>query len=125
MLDVFKKIYSKGKFFQDNFTKLSKEYDLNIPVDGYPAKIRLQFIDENGNDSLLLRSLFSQENIKNGIFFGQGPIFHTFSHSNDDAQKTFNSIEEAFKIQKNITKSTDAKKMLNGKQMNRVLNFPI
>ncbi len=123
--DVLNKIYLKGKDFQEKFQKLSNEYDLNIPIDGYPAKIRLQFFDNNGDDSLLLRSLFSQENIQNGVFFGQGPIFHTYSHSNDDAEKTLNSIEQSFQVLKNAIESNNVEKVLKGKPMNRVLHFPI
>ena len=123
--NVLDKIYLKGKFFQEQFQKLCNEYSLNISVDGYPAKIRLQFLDENNNDSILIRSLFSQENIQNGIFFGQGPIFHTHSHSAADTEKTLNSIKKSFQVLKNAIESKNVEKTLKGKPMNRVLHFPI
>ena len=70
-------IHQKGAKFQDEFKQLSSDIGISIPIDGHPAKIRLQFLDEKENESLLLRSLFCQENIQNGIFFWQGPFFIT------------------------------------------------
>ena len=118
-------IHQKGAKFQDEFKQLSSDIGISIPIDGHPAKIRLQFLDEKENESLLLRSLFCQENIQNGIFFWQGPIFHNYSHSEDDMEKTLNSIEKSLKTLKNAIKCNNVKSMLNGKAMTRVMNFPV
>jgi glutamate-1-semialdehyde 2,1-aminomutase len=118
-------IHKKGKNFQEQIRQLTHEIGISIPVDGHPSKIRLQFLDDDGNESLLMRSLFCQENIQNGVFFWQGPIFHTYSHSDDDTEKTVDSIEKSLKILKNAIESNNVKKMLKGKPMTRVMNFPI
>ena len=118
-------IHKKGKNFQEQIKQLTHEIGISIPVDGHPSKIRLQFLDDDGNESLLMRSLFCQENIQNGVFFWQGPIFHTYSHSDGDTEKTLDSIEKSLKILKNAIESNNVKKMLKGKPMTRVMNFPI
>jgi glutamate-1-semialdehyde aminotransferase len=118
-------IHKKGKNFQEQIKQLTHEIGISIPVDGHPSKIRLQFLDDDGNESLLLRSLFCQENIQNGVFFWQGPIFHTYSHTDGDTEKTLDSIEKSLKILKNAIESNNVKKMLKGKPMTRVMNFPI
>ena len=120
-LDV---IHEKGKNFQKEFKSRSNEIGLEIPVDGHPAKIRLQFLDENNDESLIIRSLFCQENIQNGIFFWQGPIFHTYSHSDDDFEKTINSVEDSLKTLKHAIDNKEVEHKLKGKSMNRVLKFP-
>ena len=48
----------------------------------------------------MIRSLFCQENIQNGVFFWQGPIFHTYSHSDEDFEKTICSVENSLKTLK-------------------------
>lgn len=118
-------IHKKGKNFQEQIKQLTHEIGISIPVDGHPSKIRLQFLDDDGNESLLMRSLFCQENIQNGVFFWQGPIFHTYSHTDGDTEKTLDSIEKSLKILKNAIESNNVKKMLKGKPMTRVMNFPI
>ncbi len=122
---VLPSIHQKGVKFQEEFKKLTTDIGISIPIDGHPATISLQFLDETGNESLLLRSLFCQENIQNGIFLWQGPIFHNYSHSDDDFTKTLDSIEKSLKILKNSIESNNVEKMLKGKSMNRVMHFPI
>lgn len=120
-LDV---IHEKGKKFQKEFKSRSNEIGIDIPVDGHPAKIRLQFLDQNNNESLMIRSLFCQENIQNGVFFWQGPIFHTYSHSDEDFEKTICSVENSLKTLKIAIENNEVESKLKGKPMNRVLKFP-
>jgi glutamate-1-semialdehyde aminotransferase len=121
---VIDHIFKIGKKFGHEFNILSKENGLNITVEGLPCKIKLGFLDKDGNDSLLIRSLFCQENIENGVFFWQGPVFHTFSHSEDDLKKTSESIDKSMKVVKKAIQNDEVEKSLRGKSMNRVLYFP-
>ena len=122
--NVLSEIHNKGKKFSEKFKKLTQEIGVSIPIDGHPAKLRLNFIDKDGSESLLIRSLFCQENIKNGIFFWQGPVFHTFSHSEKDFEKTMESVEKSLKVVKDSIENNTVEKMLLGKPMNRVMYFP-
>jgi len=123
--NVLTYIHEMGKKFIDKFKKLSNDIDIKIPIDGHPSKIRLIFTDEQGEESLIIRSLFCQENIQNGILFWQGPVFHTYSHSDDDLEKTMSSVEKSLTILKTAIKNKNVEKMLRGKPMNRVMDFPI
>jgi len=118
-------IHEMGKKFSLQFNKISEEIDSSITTDGFPAKLRLNIKDKDGNDSLLIRSLFCQENIENGIFFWQGPVFHTFSHSDLDLEKTLDSVYKSMKITKDATEKNMVEKLLRGKPMNKVLSFPV
>ena len=44
---------------------------------------------------ILLTSLMIS--LKDGIFFWQGPVFHTFSHSDTDLEKTLDSVYKSMK----------------------------
>lgn len=123
--NALKEIYQKGKKFREKFQKITSEIDISVPIEGFPAKLKLSFPYNNNKDSLLVRSLFCQENIKNGIFYWQGPIFHTYSHTEDDLEKTINSTEKALKIVKNAIENNSVKDSLEGKEMNQVMHFPV
>ena len=122
---VIQHISEIGTKFSNGFKKIVKENDANITVEGFPCKIKLGFPDKNENDSLLIRSLFCQENIEQGIFFWQGPVFHNYSHSDEDLEKTLNSVEKSIQVIKTVSENGSIDKTLRGKQMNRVLSFPV
>ena len=121
---VLVNIFKMGKKFSEKFTKLSDEHGAHVTIDGFPAKLRLNFKDKNGKDSLLLRSLFCQENISKGIFFWQGPVFHTYSHTEEDMEKTLSSSDDALKIIDEAIQNDSVERMLRGKPMNIVITFP-
>lgn len=118
-------IHKMGTRFSEQFKKLTDEAGISIPIFGHPAKLQLSFLDKNGKESLLIRSLFCQENIENGVFFWQGPVFHTYSHSEDDMEKTMASVKKSLKILKNAIETDSVEKTLRGKPMNPVMYFPV
>lgn len=123
--NALKEIHNKGEKFREKFKKITLENDVSVPIEGFPAKLKLSFPYKNDKDSLLVRSLFCQENIKNGILYWQGPIFHTYSHTEDDLEKTIHSTDNALKTIKNSMETNSVKDSLEGKEMNRVMYFPI
>jgi len=122
---VLPAIYKRGKEFSIKFKELTDEIGINVPIEGFPAKLKLSFPDSNGKDSLLIRSLFCQENIQNGVFYWQGPIFHNFSHSDDDMQKTLESNTTSLKTIKRAMENNQVEKLLRGKPMKPVMYFPV
>jgi glutamate-1-semialdehyde aminotransferase/spore coat polysaccharide biosynthesis protein SpsF (cytidylyltransferase family) len=67
--DALAQIEANGKQLQDGFNVLAKLSGLSgrLECAGYPWWSLLKFRDEQGGDSLLLRSLFQQEAVKRGI----------------------------------------------------------
>jgi glutamate-1-semialdehyde 2,1-aminomutase len=122
---AIQKIHSKGKAFSTEFKKLCKRSNAPITISGFPAKLKLTFEDELQNDSLLMRSVFCQESIQKGIFFWQGPLFITSSHSIDDFSKTLNATEYSINILNSAKNPTQLKKLLKGPLMKKVLKFPV
>jgi glutamate-1-semialdehyde aminotransferase len=118
-------IFEMGTKFSERFSKIANEVGANITTEGLPCKIKINFKDKEGKDSLLVRSLFCQETIESGIFFWQGPIFHTFSHSEDDLEKTLESVPKPMKLVKDAIENNSVEKLLKGKSMNQVMHFPV
>jgi glutamate-1-semialdehyde 2,1-aminomutase/spore coat polysaccharide biosynthesis protein SpsF len=67
--DALDRIDSNGRVLQDGLNVLAKEAELqeSIKCIGYPFWSLIKFFDGNGNDSLLVRSLFTQECVKRGV----------------------------------------------------------
>ena len=122
---VLPTIHSRGKEFTTKFKELTNDIGIDVPIEGFPAKLKLSFPDSTGKDSLLIRSLFCQENIQNGIFYWQGPIFHNFSHSDEDMKKTLESNESSLKTIQKAVEKNEVKKLLKGKPMTPVMSFPV
>ena len=122
---VLPSIHKKGKEYSSKFEELVKDIGIDASIEGFPAKLKLSFFDSTGKDSLLIKSLYCQENIQNGIFYWQGPIFHNFSHSEQDMEKTLASNESSLKIIKKAIDNDEIKKLLKGKPMTPVMTFPV
>lgn len=118
-------LWNKGNSLKNAFQKIIKQMDLSIDIMGYPHRLGLIIRDQFGNDSLLLKSILYQECIERGIIFGPGSILHTFSHNEEDMEKTVNGFTEALEILKKSLNSKDPSKFLKGKPMKPVLIFPI
>ncbi len=67
--DALTRIESNGKVLQDGFNALARLADLadRLACIGHPSWSLIKFRDADGKDSLLLRSLVSQELVKRGI----------------------------------------------------------
>jgi glutamate-1-semialdehyde 2,1-aminomutase len=122
---AIEKIHVMGTKFSTKFKKLCTQTDAPITISGFPAKLKLTFDDELQNNSLLMRSVFCQESIQKGIFFWQGPLFITYSHSNSDFSKTLDVSESSIRILNSAKNSNQLKKILKGPEMKKVLTFPI
>jgi len=110
------------KFFSE-FNKLSDEIGVNVKMEGLPIRSKIVCRDDKNGSSLLLKSFFYQETIKQGILFGPGYVLFSFSHSNKDIYKTLHACETSMKILKKAIDSKSVKKLLRGKIMKRVMTF--
>jgi glutamate-1-semialdehyde 2,1-aminomutase len=120
---VIKHCWSLGKFFISNFNRMAEEIGVNICLEGIPVRSKIVCKDENGDPSLLLKSLFYQECIKRGILFGPGYIFLSYSHSKKDITNTLKVCEMSMKILKSAIQEKNVKKILKGNEMKQVMTF--
>ncbi|CAI9832033.1 conserved hypothetical protein [Nitrosopumilaceae archaeon] len=122
---ALERIHAQGEKFRDGFKKAAAETGSPISIEGFPAKLRMIFPYKGEEDSLLLRSLFSQETIRNGVLFWQGPLFHTASHDDADLEKTLGAVEKGMRTAKSAADDDTVEKSLDGKPMRRVMHFPV
>ncbi len=67
--DALGRIEANGRVLQEGLNVLAKEAGLQdqIKCIGYPSWSLIKFLDADGKDSLLVRSLFTQECVKRGV----------------------------------------------------------
>ena len=112
---VIKKIWKNGNMLMEQFNAISKEHGLNIALTGYPVRMRLTCKDDDGNDSILMKSLLIQEMVSRGIFMHPGVEYISFSHNSDDVAKTIKSYNDAILIVKKALRENKLKSYLKGK----------
>lgn len=98
--NVIQQIWNQGNKIKDGYNKLAADYGLinYTKCVGWGPRSIIQFFNEKGQDWLELKSVFQQELIRRGILW----IYHmlSYSHSNDDIQKTLAAYEEVILILK-------------------------
>ena len=67
--DALARIETNGRVLQEGLNVLAKEAGLQdrIRCIGYPCWSLIKFLDTEGKDSFLVRSLFTQECVKRGV----------------------------------------------------------
>lgn len=97
--DVIGHLWSVGGELQEGCRCLIEEAGLSphVQVLGYPPRHVLKFLDEQGQESLPLKTLFLQETIKRGILM-MGAHNLSFSHTVDDVRQTLEAYREVFQV---------------------------
>ena len=120
---VVKHFWKLGEYFNNEFNNIANELNVDIKTEGTPLRSVIICRDKNGKISPLLKSLFYQETIKRGIFFGPGAVLFSYSHSMTDIKKTLIACEESMKIVKKAISKSDIERKLKGKIMKPILSF--
>lgn len=114
--DVINYLWKLGLKWKEGFNGLAKSVGVNVEVGGAGPRTHFVFKDSKGKDSLDMKSLFLQETVKRGILFG-GPIFMTYSHTNEDIENTLDICEVALRILKKAIEEGDIDKYMEGKKI--------
>ena len=112
---VVKTIWENGALLMEQFNKITSENSINLHFEGYPVRIKVVGQDSEGNDSILLRSLFIQEFVKRGIFVHPGIVYISFSHTKEDIDKTIQALIDSIPIFKKATEENNIESYLEGK----------
>lgn len=89
-------IWKKGEKLHAGMRERAADLKIPFEISGQPVRAGMTFRDNMGKESLDLKSLFLQETIKRGILFG-GPVFITYSHTDEDIEKTLDAFTHAMK----------------------------
>jgi glutamate-1-semialdehyde aminotransferase len=116
---VIDHIWSLGKRLRDGLQKARAELQLNLDIGGNPPRSGFVFRDQEGNESLDMKSLFLQETVKKGILFG-GPVYISFSHTEADVDRTVEASYEALLTVKKAVDEGDINRYMEGKKIGTV-----
>ena len=120
---VIEYCWSIGRYLRDGFNQLANELSLKIEMEGLPIRGSIVCRDEKGNPSNLLRSILFQELIQQGIMFGPGAVFVSFSHTKKDVNKTLEKCEKAMRVLRRGLKRGNIRSLLKGEEMKKVMTF--
>jgi len=109
-------------FLQKSY--ITKNYNLDIILIGYPVRLALKCFNSKHEESLLLKAITLQEMVKRGIFMSLGPTFISYSHSIQDIELTLTKFEEVCKLINNSSEN-NYKTLLEGNLPKTIYSYNI
>lgn len=113
--DALERIASTGRQLQDGFNALAKQAGIasQLKCIGYPTWSLVKFLDEQGNDSFLVRSLYQQELVRRGVL---QLVTHNLTAAHDavSTEKTLQVYAEVFKTLANWLSDKNPGQYLDG-----------
>ena len=97
--NVIAHLWEQGQKLKDGTQVLAREFGLesHLRCAGLPPRTVVQFYDESGRESLLIKSLFQQECLKRAVLFSGGQNL-CFSHTTEDIEYTLRVYRTAMEI---------------------------
>ena len=122
---VIEHMWRVGRKFQDGYNEIVRKLglDVNTQCVGLAPHTVITFNDDNGNESLEIKSLVQQELLKRGILF-LGLQNFCYAHSDDDIQKTLKAVEESLSILKDALTDGNIQRFLKGVVVQPVFRRP-
>ncbi len=111
LIDYFWKI---GKEIQNGLLSAAEQAGAShlLDVGGYPCKPSFGLKDENGEISMVARTLFLQETVKRGILIPY--IVPGYAHTSSVVSESMEKISEVFSIMKKASESGGMEKLIDG-----------
>ncbi len=111
--DVIPYIWEQGAKLREGVIELITQNGINAQLVGHPPRSGFVFRDAAKQESMLMKGLFMQECVKRGVLFG-GPVFISYSHTDDDIEKTLEATGEALHILKKAVEEDNIPGYLEG-----------
>lgn len=119
--NVIPHLWNQGRQLIDGLTVLAHEFKVEKlvrPVGLAPRSV-VNFYDESGRESLLIKSLFQQECLKRGVLFSGGQNL-SYSHSDADIEDTLRAYRAAMEIVALAVRREKVREMLEGEPVKPV-----
>ena len=122
---VIPHLWRQGEKLQDGFNVLAGCFDFGerIQCVGLPPRTVINFVDGEGRDSLLLKSLFQQEVIKRGVL-SAGYHNLCYSHSDQDVDHTLHAYRSALEVMATAIDAGEPGRYLDGEPVQPVFRQP-
>ncbi len=121
---VLEHVSAVGKELMDGIRRHIRVHDLeeHVSLEGYPARHAMNFVGE-GEEGLLLKSVFQQEAIDCGIL-AAGWHAPSLAHTVDDVKETLTAYDQAFAALGAGLKDGHLSKLLRGDRVQPVFRKP-
>lgn len=100
-----------GKMIGDGWLKLAGKHNLRIKIEGPAAVITFSF--DYGDDNQLLRTIFTQEMLKQGFLAGSS-VYVSLAHKETQVKKYLEEVDKVFALLKRGAENEALKTMLKG-----------
>lgn len=113
---ITQKIWNTGKTLREAYNKLASQYGISnyTQLMGIDCRPYFSFTDNNGDQDPILRTLFMQEMIKNGVLLQT--INPSYSHGDSEISQTIEGFEKALKVLATAIEKNNAKTLLVGSE---------
>jgi glutamate-1-semialdehyde 2,1-aminomutase/spore coat polysaccharide biosynthesis protein SpsF len=118
-------LWDHGQRLQDGYNTLARAYGIAQLTEciGLPPRTVVSFRNQDGTESLLLKSLFQQECVQRGVLFSGGHNL-SFSHSVEDIDYTLRVYRTALEIIADAIAQGNVDARLNGTPVEPVFRRP-
>lgn len=110
---VIEHIWRMGRKLKLGYATLAKQYDIPTSCMGLDPHFVFKFRDAEGNDDLLLKSLFLQEAVKRGVLTNAS-IMISYAHKEADIDRALQAVEGAFQVMREALNKADTESYLEG-----------
>jgi glutamate-1-semialdehyde aminotransferase len=119
--EVIGHLWEKGERLMDGTAVLARELGVegHVRCLGLPPRTVVNFYDESGRESFLIKSLFQQECLKRGVLFSGGHNL-CFSHSDADIDSTLRTYRAAMEIIGDAIRKNKVRECLEGEPVTPV-----
>jgi glutamate-1-semialdehyde aminotransferase len=119
--DVIRDLFYQGQRLKDGYNVLAKHFGMEQRTEciGLPPRTVVAFKDENGEGSLLMKSVFQQECLKRGVLFTGGHNL-CYSHSAADIDYTLRVYRTAMAIVAEAVRHGKLENILEGEAVQPV-----
>jgi glutamate-1-semialdehyde 2,1-aminomutase/spore coat polysaccharide biosynthesis protein SpsF len=107
-------LWKTGERLHAGIESAAKGAGVDLRVSGNGPRGGISVFNAQGEEDLLLKSIFMAETVKRGVLFG-GPVFISYSHTKGDIDKTIAASTEAIEVLAKAISSGDPKSFLEGK----------
>lgn len=111
---ITKKIWATGKTLKDAYNAIAKQYGIlkQTHMMGIDCRPYFSFLNQQGEQDPILRTLFMQEMIKKGVLLQT--INPSYSHGDSEISQTIEGFESALKVVANAIQQNNARELLIG-----------
>jgi glutamate-1-semialdehyde 2,1-aminomutase len=124
--DTISHCWKVGKKLFEGWNKIVEKNNIDAKMNGYPIRMEQVCYDKNRKISLELKSVLLQEMVKKGIFMSPlGAVYLSYSHSNEDIEKTLDTLDEVCNIINLKTKNGNYRELLEGEIPKKIWTMKI